>query len=129
MNTSSIITAIHSDFSTTYKYASNFVGSGELWDFCLATIKDARSMSCIVFANDLGIPPVQSLLVFYRRAMCPQTGFEFTGKQSQDMGYLMGFVFKFVLGYTDQYERCKVGDLGVKTATKFLNGPVIEFVD
>ena len=39
----------------------------------------------------------------------------------------MGFVFKFVLDYQYQKERCVVNLLGVKTATRFLLGPVIEF--
>lgn len=43
------------------------------------------------------------------------------------MGALMGFIFKFVLGYTDQKERCTINKFRVKTATRFLNGPVVSF--
>ena len=127
MKTNEIIRAIGEDFARTYRYAAPFVGSGPLWDFCMDTIADPIAMSCIAFANDMGIPPVRSLLVIYRRNMNPAVDFEFTDRESKSMGALMGFVFKFVLGYREQKERCKVNDLGVCTATRFLNGPVVEF--
>lgn len=127
MKTNDMIRAINEDFARTYKNAAPFVGSGALWNFCMDTIADPVTMSCIAFANDMGIPPVRSLLVIYRRKMNPAAGFKFTARESQSMGALMGFVFKFVLGYREQKERCKVDDLGVNTATRFLNGPVVEF--
>lgn len=125
MKTNDIINKIYSDFSGTYKNASKFVGSGDLWDFCIDTIKNPMALSNIVFANDMGIPPVKSLITIYQRKYNPTI--DFTALQSQYMGALMGFVFKFVLGYTDQKERCTVNQLGVRTATRFLNGPIFEF--
>ena len=127
MKTRDIISSINIDFAKTYKNAAPFVGSGALWDFCISTISNPITMSNIAFANDMGIPPVRSLLVIYRRKMKPADGFKFTAQESQSMGALMGYVFKFVLGYQDQKERCAVNDLGVKTATRFLNGPEVEF--
>ncbi len=125
MKTADIINEIQNNFASTYKSASKFVDSGELWDFCMDTIKNPITLSEIVFANDMGIPPVKSLITIYERKVHPSV--DFTAVQSQSMGALMGFVFKFVLGYTDQKERCTVKQLGIKTATKFLNGPVWEF--
>lgn len=127
MKTSEIITAINNRFADTYKNATPFVNSGALWDFCMETIKNPITMSNIAFANDLGIPPVKSLLVIYRRKMKPDEGFKFTAQESQSMGALMGFVFKFVLDYQYQKERCVVNDLGIKTATRFMMGPVVDF--
>lgn len=127
MKTSEIINAINDSFAKTYKNAAPFVDSGALWNFCLDTIRNPVTMSNIAFANDMGIPPVKSLLVIYRRKMNPADGFKFAAQESQSMGALMGFVFKYVLGYQDQKERCGVNDLGVKTATRFMNGPVVEF--
>lgn len=129
MKTSTIIEAIEKDFISTYKNATPFVNSGELWDFCIDTIKNPITMSCIAFANDLGIPPVKSLLTIYQREKCPQSNFSFTAQESQFLGALMGFVFKFVLDYQYQKERCAVNLLGVKTATRFLLGPVVTFED
>ena len=127
MKTSEIINHINTEFSSIYKSATPFVNSGALWDFCLETIENPITMSCIAFANDMGIPPVKSLLVIYRRKNNPADGFKFTAQESQSMGALMGYVFKYVLKYADQKERCVVNDLGIKTATRFLNGPVVEF--
>ena len=127
MKTTDIIAKIENGFTDTYKNASKFVDSGELWEFCMATIKNPVALSNIVFANDMGIPPVKSLVTMYERTYHPTE--DFTALQSQYMGSLMGYVFKFVLGYQDQKERCTVNQLGVKTATRFLDGPVLEFVE
>ena len=127
MKTQDIINEINAHFAATYKNAGPFVGSGDLWDFCIETIRNPVTMSSVAFANDLGIPPVRSLLVLYRRNRKPDADFRFKSSESQSMGALMGYVFKYVLGYRDQKERCVVKDLGVKTATRYLDGPVIEF--
>ena len=122
-----IIDAINRDFAGKYKNASKFVNSGALWDFCMETIKNPVTLSNIVFANDMEVPPVKSLIEIYKRRFEPTTNF--TAVQSQSMGSLMGFIFKDVLGYTKQKERCAVKKLGVKTATRFEDGPVWEFED
>ena len=127
MKTSTILSEINSGFVSAYRGAAKFVNSGSLWDFCIKTIADPVSMEKIAFANDLEIPPVKSLLLLYEREMHPAAGFTFSAAESQCMGALMGFVFKFVLGYREQKERCTVNRFGVKTATRFLNGPVVSF--
>ncbi|WP_314827199.1 hypothetical protein [Segatella baroniae] len=124
MKNTVIITKILSDFSTVYRNASPFVNSGALWNFCMSTIADPVQMEKIVFANDLGIPPVKSLLLIYERTMHPVATFVFAPTESRCMGALMGFVFKNVLGYTTQQERCSVKKYGVKTATRFMGGYV-----
>ena len=126
MTTQHIVDEINQSFVKVYHGASNFVDSGAVWDFCIETIQDPVLMSNIVFANDLGIPPVKSLLLIYQRKMNPAFGFVFSAEESRSMGALMGFVFKYILGYTAQKERCKVGWYGVHTATRFLDGPVVE---
>lgn len=127
MKTSDIVANIYSDFAVTYKGAAKFVDSGALWDFCIQTISDPLCMEKIVFANDLEIPPVKSVLLFYEREIHPVETFEFTAQQSRSIGALMGFVFRFVLGYQDQKERCSVNRYGVHTATRFLKGPTHSF--
>ena len=127
MKTQDIENEIYQNFAKTYRGAVNFVNSGAIWDFCIETIKNPVLMSNIAFANDLGIPPVKSLLLIYKRKVNPPAGFQFNADQSRSIGALMGFVFKFVLGYKGQKERCKVDEYGIKTATRFLDGPVVEF--
>ena len=127
MNTKDIVNAIEKDFAKTYRGAAKFVDSGAVWDFCLQTIQNPVLMSNIVFANDLEVPPVKSLLLIYQRQMNPAEGFVFNSYESRSIGALMGFVFKFVLGYKDQKERCAVNQYGIQTSTRFLGGPVVEF--
>ena len=127
MNTQHIVNEIYQGFAKAYRGATNFVDSGATWDFCIETIKDPVLMSNIAFANDLEIPPVKSLLLIYKRKVNPAAGFEFDTQESRCIGALMGFVFKFVLGYKEQKERCRVGMYGIKEATRFLDGPVVEF--
>lgn len=127
MNTQHIVDEIYQGFAKTYRGAANFVDSGAIWDFCIETIKDPVLMSNIAFANDLEVPPVKSLLLIYKRNVNPSAGFEFDANESRSIGALMGFVFKFVLGYKNQKERCTVNEYGIKTATRFLDGPVVEF--
>lgn len=127
MKTSDIVALIYEDFAVTYKGAAQFVDSGALWDFCIRTISDPLCMEKIVFANDLDVPPVRSLLLFYERTMKPAPEFKFSAQESRCMGALMGFVFRFVLGYQNQKERCTVNCYGVRTATRFLEGPEHSF--
>lgn len=120
MNVTHIKSQILNDFAATYKNASPFVNSGVLWDFCMETITNPVLLSNIIFANDLGIPPVKSLLFIWERKNSPRPEFKFTNQESQWLGSLMGYLFKFVLGYKNQKKRCAVNSYGVGTATRFL---------
>lgn len=123
MNVNHIKSQIMNDFAATYKNASPFVNSGALWDFCMDTITNPVLLSNIIFANDLGIPPVKSLLLIWERKNSPRPDFKFSRQESQWLGALMGFLFKNVLNYKNQKERCAVNTLGVGTATRFFKGP------
>lgn len=125
MKTIDIVNEINLHFSEVYKSASKFVESGLLWSFCIDTVSNPEYLSNIVFANDLGIPPVKSLITIYERRYHPTI--DFTATQSQYMGALMGFIFKNVLNYQNQKVRCTVNHLGVKSAARFYNGPIWNF--
>ena len=127
MKTSTIIQEINSGFAAVYKTSAPFVGSGGLCNFCMSVIGDPMLMSCLVFANDLGVPPVRSLLLLYSRANNPEPDFRFNKTDTQRMGALMAYVLKHVLGYRSQKDRCAVNQLGVKQATKYTDGPVLTF--
>lgn len=121
MKISEIQNRIYSDFAAIYKNAAPFVNSGPLWNFCMSVISNPVQLQNVIFANDLGVPPVKSLLNIYEKAYKPVQGFTFTAQQSRWLGALMGFLFKFVLGYRQQKERNSVYMLGVGTATKFFD--------
>lgn len=128
MRTENIINEIYTHFTETYKNASKFpVLDSKLWEFCIKTIKNPKTMGQIVFANELEVPPVRSMLLIMKNEKFLDEEFEFTGQQSQWLGALLAFVFKNVLGYKNQKERCKVGCNGIRTATRFLDGQYVEF--
>ena len=128
VGTSEIIERIRTGFGkVAYQSATPFMGSGPFWDFCMRTIEDPVRMSCIAFANDLGVPPVKSLMTFFDRDVEDSESFKVNAQQSQWVGALMGYVFKFVLDYRNQKERCAVNMHGVLTATRFIDGPIMEF--
>jgi hypothetical protein len=119
ITTTQIINRINADFGATYKNAVPFVGSGPLWNFCINVISDPTKLNSIIFANDMQIPPVKSLLHIYSKTHVLPPNFKFTKQENQWLGAFMGFVFKFVLNYKSQKERIKVDFLGVGTATRF----------
>ncbi len=86
-------------------------------------------MSCIAFANDLGVPPVKSLMIFFDRDVQDSESFSVVEKQSQNIGALMGFVFKFVLDYEGQEKECPVNMHGIEGASLFFDGPILEFIE
>jgi hypothetical protein len=123
INTSNINQTINSDFTSAYRNATPFINSGQLWNFCMDVLSDPMLIQCIIFANDLEIPPVKSLMHLYRLKFTPSNTFKFSQQQSQWLGALMGFLFKNILGYKSQKERVQVNMLGVGTATRYLDGP------
>ncbi len=126
MDTSFIQSRVYDEkdgFAKTYRNAAPFVSSGELWDYCMSLVTDERHMTCIAFANEMGIPPVKSLLYFYEKEKQPADDFKFDAQTSQWLGAFMGFIFKFCLHYQNQKERIQVNKYGIKTATKFLEPP------
>jgi hypothetical protein len=128
VSTMEIIKSINTGFGkVAYQNASPMIGSGIVWDFCMRTIGDPVKMSCIAFANDLGVPPVKSLMSFFDRDVEDSESFKVSAQESQSLGSLMGYVFKFVLDYQEQKPRCTVNMHGINTATRFLDGPIIEF--
>lgn len=107
---------ITEDFTSIYKNASNFPGT-LLYSECMKIIKNPSDLRCIIFANDLGIPPVKSLLfILGKRKIITEN---VTGIESQSMGSLMGFLFKKVFQYQKQKDRLSVKMFGVKTAALF----------
>lgn len=110
-------------FAKTYTAAAPFVDSGDLWDFCITVATNDQWMNCIVFANEFGIPPVKSLLYFYKQFKNPPADFKFGVQYSRWLGAFMGFIFKFCFGYQSQKGRIQVDEYGIGTATKYLDPP------
>lgn len=128
MKTTYIVDEIYKEFAKTYRMAAPFVDSGDLWDFCIKTISDPGAMDQIISGNDHGIAPVKSLIDIYETQKKPDTSFVFTHQEAVCMGCLMGFVFRFVLGYQKKKKRCKVNQYGIKTAALFDGGKIFTVI-
>ena len=131
VKTADIIEKIKLGFGkAAYQGATPLMDSGDLWNFCMSTIKDPIKMSCIAFANDLGVPPVKSLMTFFDRDVQDPESFTVVEHQSQNIGALMGFVFKFVLDYRGQEEKRRPVNMhGIGDASLFYDGPILEFTE
>ena len=129
MKASDIIEMIYLNFDKEYKNAANFVDSGHIWDFCIGCIADPVRMNKIIADNDYGIPPVKTVAKFYKKEHKTSDGFVLGDKEThKNMGRLMGYVFKYVLGYKGKQKTKKIKMLGIKTATLFVGGHK-EFVE
>ena len=123
LTTKNIAGRIETEFAQVYRNAAPFVNSGDLWNFCMGVLSNPQSVSSMIFANDLGIPPVRSLLKFYEYKYDSVNDFGFTHQESQWLGSLMGFLFKNIFGYREQKDRVRVDKFNVRTAARFLDGP------
>ncbi len=114
INCSLIEQKLKADFRKKYRRFSNFVDSGHLWDRIIEITKDAELMRNIKFCNDvLKIPPVK-IFVLVQKSNLPLM----SNEEKQFIGAAFGFVFKFVLGYTNQKRiSCTVNS--VKSASFF----------
>ncbi|MCI5586870.1 MAG: hypothetical protein MR384_03160 [Lachnospiraceae bacterium] len=113
-----IKTQITDNFTSIYRNASNFP-STPLYNECMKIICDVSDLRCIIFANDLGIPPVKSMLTILGNRGILKS--DIAGIESQSLGSLMGFLFKQVFKYQNQKDRLTVKMYGVRTATLFMN--------
>lgn len=116
---SEILEKVEKGFAVeAYQGAAPIKESGELWDFCKEVISNPTHMNCIIFANEFNIPPVKSLMKIYEIEKELDKSFEIEQLQSQQLGALMGYIFKFILGYKKQ-KRCMANIHGIKTASRF----------
>lgn len=130
VKTIEIIEKINAEFGkVAYPNATPLMELGDFWNFCMNTIRNPAKMSCIAFANDFGVPPVKSLMTFFDRDVQDSESFTVVEQQSQNIGALMGFVFKFVLDYRGQEEKCPVNMHGIEGASLFFDGPILEFTE
>ena len=109
---------IEKNFTSIYKNASNFPNT-LLYNESMKIICNASDLRCIVFANDLGIPPVKAMLTLLGKSGVLTS--DITSLESQSLGSLMGFLFKQVFKYRRQKDRLTVKMYGVKTAALFMD--------
>jgi len=109
---------VYARFPNIYKAFGDFIDSGELWNACLAAIRDSVLLGHIIFCNDIHqIPPVHTFLRANQSIRRNLTELE-----KRSIGAFWGFVFKFVFGYRNQKSVTARANT-VKTASYFFDAP------
>jgi|P1105metagenome_2_1110788.scaffolds.fasta_scaffold16846_3 hypothetical protein len=99
--------------------ASNFADNS-LKEVCLKIFSDYHQTYCVLMMNDAGVPPVKAVLMLYRDFYYLKPDKIFSMQDSQNIGSLMTFVFKEVLGYEVKKDRARVGLFGIATGRVFV---------
>lgn len=110
--------AIKHGFFCHNRPASMFADK-ELMDVCLQVFADYNKSYCVLLLNDAGVPPVKAVLMLYRDFYGLAPDKKFTMQDSQNIGALMTFVFKDVLGYKVKKEKARVGMFGIAAGRVF----------
>ena len=105
--------------------ASNFADKN-LRDVCLKIFSDYHHTYCVLMMNDAGVPPVKAILMLYRDYYYLEPNKKFSMQDSQNIGCLMTFVFKEVLGYKVKKEKAKVGMYGIAAGRVFVLPNIVE---
>ena len=91
----------------------------ELRHVCLQIFADYNKTYCVLLLNDAGVPPVRAVLMLYRDFYGLDPDKRFTMQDSQNIGALMTFIFKEVLGYGVKKEKARVGMYGIAAGRVF----------
>lgn len=116
---------IRKSFFSHSRPASNFADK-ELMDVCLKIFADVSKTYCVLLLNDAGVPPVKAVLMLYRDFYYLAPDKRFTMQDSQNVGALMTFIFKEVLGYRVKKERARVGMYGISSGRVFAKDKPVE---
>ena len=116
---------IKRNFFSHNRPASNFGDKG-LMNVCLDIFADYNKTYCVLLMNDAGVPPVKAVLMLYRDFYNLAPDKRFSMQDSQNVGALMTFVFKEVLGYEIKKEKARVGMYGIASGRVFVNHRITE---
>ncbi len=111
--------AIKHDFFCHSRPACHFADEN-LMAVCLRIFSDYHQTYCVLMMNDAGVPPVKAVLMLYRDYYYLKPDKKFSMQDSQNIGCLLTFVFKDVLGYEVKKERAKVGIYGIAFGRVFV---------
>lgn len=105
-------------FHTPDRPASRFINK-QLWEDCLSAFSDRSQAEKIVFANDLGVPPVKALIRILIDNFNYPPDMVFSAEEARNLGALVNFVFRDILKYDTVHTRRTVKLCGVKESCTF----------
>ena len=98
--------------------ASRFINKN-LWNDCLSIFSDQNRTEKIIFANDLGVPPVKAVIKILIDDYNYPPNTVFNVQEARNLGSLINFIFKDLLEYDSVHSRRTVKLCGVKEGCIF----------
>ena len=105
---------------------ASYFADNSLKEVCLKIFSDYHKTYCVLMMNDAGVPPVKAVLMLYRDFYYLAPEKKFTMQDSQNVGALMTFIFKDVLGYKVKKERANVGMYGISSGRVFVKDASVQ---
>lgn len=105
-------------FHTPDRPASRFTNK-KLWSDCQSVFTDRNCTEKIIFANDLGVPPVKALIRILIDDFNYTPDTVFSAEEARNLGALVTFVFRDILKYDSVHTRRTVNLSGVKESCTF----------
>ena len=109
---------LEAGFHSPKRPASGFANK-KLWDDCKDIFREQNQIEKIVFANELGVPPAKALIRILIDDFNYPPGTVFTAQEARNLGSLINYIFKEVLGYDTVYDRRVVKLGGIKEGCIF----------
>lgn len=114
---------VREEFPYQYRRFGGIIDSGYVWEEFRTILGDKELLSHIRFCNDvMKVPPVRTHLMIAASRGWDTMKHDLQSQEKQSLGALYGFLFKEIMGYTQQESvSCVINT--VKTATRFSGGP------
>ncbi len=109
---------LKTEFRSPDRPASHFTNK-KLWIDCESVFTDRICTGKIIFANNLGVPPVKALIKILVDDYNYPSDTVFTAQEARNLGSLINFVFKDLLGYNSVHPRRTVKLCGVNEGCTF----------
>ena len=117
-NVKKITKKLKTKFRSPDRPASHFINK-KLWSDCQGMFNDRICTEKIIFANSLGVPPVKAIIRILIDDYNYPSDTVFTAQEARNLGSLINYVFKDLLGFNSVHPRRTVKLCGVKEGCIF----------
>lgn len=122
-NVNKIAKKLKTKFYSPKRPASHFTNI-QLWNDCLSIFSNQNRTEKIIFSNDLGVPPVKAVIKILIDDYNYPSDTIFTAPEARNLGSLINYVFKDLLGFDSVHPRRTVKLCGVKEGCIFTKSNV-----
>ena len=118
VNVNKIAKKLKNEFYSPRRPASHFTNK-QLWNDCLSIFSVWSQTEKIIFANDLGIPPVKAVIKILIDDYKYPPDTKFGAEDARNLGALMNFIFMHIFRYEEPHGRRTVKMCGIKEGCVF----------